>query len=584
MTEAVRLRGATKRYGAFTALDHIDLDIHRGEVFALLGPNGAGKTTLISVVAGIALASEGTVEVLGKDVVRDYRFTRRAVGLVPQEINFDPFFTVAETLEFQAGYFGVRLSERRLEELLANLSLSDKRDANARTLSGGMKRRLLIAKALVHRPPVLFLDEPTAGVDVELRRDLWTYVKRLAAEGTTVVLTTHYLEEAEELADRIGVIKNGQLLVVEDKQQLIARYSKRSIRLALEHPLLQLPPSLAASGAALGEGGTSVVLTQRVGEALSVPWAALAGSGLLVTDVQTREPRLENVILEVLHSPRQLVPFEGNGATALERPVPPQPPPPEPQERTLGLRTLYRKEVKRFLRVPGQTVLSPLITTALYFVVFGWSLGGRLREVEGVPYIRFLVPGLVMLGIINNSFLNTSSSMFIMKLQGTIVDLLVTPLGYLEILAAFVTAGATRALLVGGLTWATAALFVGPSVPHPIEAVLAGLLVSVAFAAAGLIVALWADKFEQVNFIPTFVITPLAFLGGVFYSAAMLPPAFRVVLHLNPIYYMIESMRYALIGHTSEPPWIGFGVLFALAALMVGWALVLLRRGYKLRN
>src|SRR4051812_17933987 len=173
MTEAVRLRGATKRYGSFTALDHVDLDIHCGEVFALLGPNGAGKTTLISLVAGTSIPSEGTVEVLGRDVVRDYEFTRRAVGLVPQEINFDPFFTVAETLQFQAGYFGVRLSDGRLDDILRNLGLLDKRDANTRSLSGGMKRRLLIAKALVHEPPVLFLDEPTAGVDVELRRDLW---------------------------------------------------------------------------------------------------------------------------------------------------------------------------------------------------------------------------------------------------------------------------------------------------------------------------------------------------------------------------------------------------------------------------
>ena len=582
MPEAVSLRGATKRYGAFTALDHVDLDIHRGEVFALLGPNGAGKTTLISLVAGTALASEGSVEVLGRDVVRDYRFTRRAVGLVPQEINFDPFFTVEETLRFQAGYFGMRLSDARIDEILGNLGLRDKRTANTRSLSGGMKRRLLIAKALVHDPPVLFLDEPTAGVDVELRRDLWAYVKRLASAGTTVVLTTHYLEEAEELADRIGVIKNGRLLVVEDKRELIARHSKRTVRLALEKPIRELPAPLAAAGAALAEGGVAVVLTPRVGEPLSAPLQAVAEAGLRVADVQTREPRLENVIIELLNSPAPLAPAT-NGATARERPVPPLPPPAQPVEKTLGMRTLYRKEVKRFLRVPGQTILSPLITTALYFVVFGWSLGGRLREVEGVPYIRFLVPGLVMLGVINNAFLNTSSSLFILKLQGTIVDLLVTPLSYLEILAAFLAAGATRALIVGGMTWATAALFVGPYVPHPIEAFLAGLIVALGFAAAGLIVALWSEKFEQVNFIPTFVITPLAFLGGVFYSAAMLPPGFRVVLHLNPIYYMIESMRFALIGHNVERPWAGFAVILGIAGVLVIWALWLLRRGYKLR-
>ena len=582
MPEAVRLRGATKRYGAFTALDHVDLDIDCGEVFALLGPNGAGKTTLISLVAGTALASEGTVEVLGRDVVRDYRFTRRAVGLVPQEINFDPFFTVEETLRFQAGYFGVRLSDARIDEILGNLGLRDKREANTRALSGGMKRRLLIAKALVHDPPVLFLDEPTAGVDVELRRDLWAYVKRLAAAGTTVVLTTHYLEEAEELADRIGVIKNGRLLVVEDKQELIARHSRRTVRLELEQPVHELPLRLVQAGAALAEGGGALVLTPRMGEPLSVPLQAVAESGLRVADVQTREPRLETVILEVLKSTTPLTQAT-NGAAGRERPVRTCTPALGPQEKTLGMLTLYRKEVKRFLRVPGQTILSPLITTALYFVVFGWSLGGRLREVEGVPYIRFLVPGLVMLGIINNSFLNTSSSLFILKLQGTIIDLLVTPLTYLEILAAFLAAGTTRALIVGSLTWATAALFVGPSVPHPFEAFLAGVIVSMAFSAAGLIVALWADKFEQVNFIPTFVITPLAFLGGVFYSASMLPDTFRVVLHLNPIYYMIEAMRFALIGHTVERPWAGFSVMLAIAAALVLWALLLLKRGYKLR-
>jgi ABC-2 type transport system ATP-binding protein len=577
MTPAVRLRGATKRYGNFTALDRVSLDIECGEVFALLGPNGAGKTTLISLVAGTSLATEGTIEVLGHDVVRDYRLTRRAVGLVPQEINFDPFFTVAETLRFQAGYFGVRLVEEHLREILGNLSLLDKQNANTRSLSGGMKRRLLIAKALVHKPPVLFLDEPTAGVDVELRRDLWAYVKRLAAEGTTVVLTTHYLEEAEELAERIGVIRDGRLLVVEHKAQLLAHYGKRTVRLALEQPVREM----SIPGAQLVEGGAAVVLTPRVGESLAV--ALQAVSGLRIADVQTHEPRLETVIIELLHGPALPEPVAGNGATARERPLK-MPQVEQPEERTLGLRTLYRKEVTRFLRVPGQTLVSPLITTVLYFIVFGWSLGGRLREVEGIPYIRFLVPGLVMLSVINNAFLNTSSSLFIMKLQGTMVDLLVTPLTYAETLAAFIAAGTTRALLVGGLTWATAAIFVGPSVAHPLDALIAGLLVSIAFSAVGVLVALWADKFEQVSFVPTFVITPLTFLGGVFYSAAMLPGPFQAVLHLNPIYYMIETMRFALIGHSDGSPLAGFAIVLVLAAAMVLWALALLRSGYKIRT
>src|SRR5215208_6779098 len=201
MDAVVSLRGVVKRYGAVEALAGVDLDIHAGEIFGLLGPNGAGKTTLIGIVTGMVRATAGSVTVLGRDVVKDYRFTRRAVGLVPQEINFDPFFTVEEALRIQAGYYGVQLSEERLVEILAALDLTAKRTTMSRALSGGMKRRLLIGKALVHEPQVLFLDEPTAGVDVELREQLWRYVRVLRGRGTTIVLTTHYLEEAEELAD-----------------------------------------------------------------------------------------------------------------------------------------------------------------------------------------------------------------------------------------------------------------------------------------------------------------------------------------------------------------------------------------------
>jgi ABC-2 type transport system ATP-binding protein len=229
MEPVVTVRGVSKRFGAFTALDRVDLDIEKGEIFALLGPNGAGKTTLISIVAGLLRPTAGEVRVLGKDVVKDYRFTRRAVGLVPQEINFDPFFTVEEALRIQAGYFDVRLPEARLGEILEALDLTAKRRTNSRALSGGMKRRLLIGKALVHDPKVLFLDEPTAGVDVELRRSLWRYVRRLRDGGTTIVLTTHYLEEAEELADRVGVIDQGRLLVVDEKDALLRSHGGGSL-------------------------------------------------------------------------------------------------------------------------------------------------------------------------------------------------------------------------------------------------------------------------------------------------------------------------------------------------------------------
>ncbi|MGC3997661.1 MAG: ABC transporter ATP-binding protein [Anaeromyxobacter sp.] len=298
----VRIRGLEKRYGDLVALGGVDLDVSPGEIFALLGPNGAGKTTLISVVAGLLRATAGQVSVLGRDVVRDYAFTRRVIGLVPQEINFDPFFTVEESLRIQAGYFGVRLTEARLAELLEALDLAPKRKANTRSLSGGMKRRLLIGKALVHNPRVLFLDEPTAGVDVELRRSLWSYVRTLRSRGTTVVLTTHYLEEAEELADRVGVIDRGRLLLVEEKGALLRRHGAKTLRLLTARPVGAVPPALEALGARLEEGGAAVSVEIPAGEPFGPFLAAAAAAGVQVKDVETRRTTLEDVFVRLVSS------------------------------------------------------------------------------------------------------------------------------------------------------------------------------------------------------------------------------------------------------------------------------------------
>jgi len=303
MEPVVQIRGLEKRYGGLVALGGVDLDIRPGEIFGLLGPNGAGKTTLISIVAGLVRASAGQARVLGHDVVRDYAFTRRALGLVPQELNFDPFFTVEESLRFQAGYFGVRLGEGRLVEILENLELLDRRHANTRGLSGGMKRRLLIAKALVHDPRVLFLDEPTAGVDVELRRALWRYVRTLRDRGTTVVLTTHYLEEAEELADRIGVIDQGRLLLVEEKEALLRRHGAKTLRLVPARPLRAVPAPLAALGARLEEGGAAISLEVPAGETFGPFLAATAAAGVEVRDLETRRTTLEDVFVQLVAGP-----------------------------------------------------------------------------------------------------------------------------------------------------------------------------------------------------------------------------------------------------------------------------------------
>lgn len=250
----------------------------------------------------------------------------------------------------------------------------------------------------------------------------------------------------------------------------------------------------------------------------------------------------------------------------------------------IGFKTLLIKETRRFLKVPGQTIAQPVITTALYFLVFGFALGGRVRELDGVPYVRFIVPGLVMLALIQNAFLNTASSMFIAKMQGTIVDLLVAPLSPLEMLGAFTLAAVIRGLIVGGIVWFVAALFTGFGVAHPLWVMAFALLVAAEFSFFGLLVAIWSDKFEQLNLIPTFVITPLTFLGGVFYSARMLPQPWSFITRLNPVLYMVEGLRYGVLGQAASSPWTGLGLT---AVLTVGsGALVwgMLSSGYKLRG
>jgi ABC-2 type transport system permease protein len=250
----------------------------------------------------------------------------------------------------------------------------------------------------------------------------------------------------------------------------------------------------------------------------------------------------------------------------------------------LGARTLLVKEVRRYLRVPGQTLLSPLVTTTLYFLVFGWSLGARLREVDGLPYARYIVPGLVVLGAVTNAYLNSASSLFVMKLQGTIVDVLVSPLSYAEILGAFVAAAVTRGMLVAGITWAVAGAFTGFEVAHPLAA--AGLLAlaAVGFAGLGFMTAVWAGSFEQVNFFPTFVIVPLTFLGGVFYSASMLPPLLRALTLANPIYHLVDAIRWAMLGVSHGGPGAGLAVAAGLAAASLAGAYAMLASGWRLRG
>ena len=308
MPPVISIVGLTKAYASgLQALRGVDLDIRRGEIFALLGPNGAGKTTLINVVCGIVTPTAGTVRVDGHDIGRDYRAARALIGLVPQELHTDMFETVWATVRFSRGLFGRPSDTARLEEVLRSLSLWDKRHDRIMSLSGGMKRRVLIAKALAHDPQILFLDEPTAGVDVELRRDMWALVRGLRSRGVTIILTTHYIEEAEEMADRIGVINKGELIVVEDKAVLMRKLGKKQLTLHLMEPMAVIPASLGGWPLALNAGGTELEYTfDSTEEHAGVPalLRELDRIGVAFKDLQTRQSSLEDIFVSLVREQR----------------------------------------------------------------------------------------------------------------------------------------------------------------------------------------------------------------------------------------------------------------------------------------
>jgi len=296
MTPAIQVHNVHKRFSDVHALRGVDLAVEQGEFFALLGPNGAGKTTLISLLAGLSRATSGRLAVMGHDVVGDYREARRVLGVVPQELVYDAFFTVREMLRFQSGYFGLRRNDPWIDELLENLALTDKADTYVRNLSGGMKRRVLVAQALVHRPAVVVLDEPTAGVDVELRQSLWGFIQRLNREGHTIVLTTHYLEEAETLCSRIAMLKQGEIVALDTTANLLAGHATSQVALRLDPP--RLPDALQAQ--LVGQEGEVFRLALRNCGELEPVLAVLRENGVAVTDLEVVKPDLEDVFLELV--------------------------------------------------------------------------------------------------------------------------------------------------------------------------------------------------------------------------------------------------------------------------------------------
>ena len=297
----VEINDLQKTYdGGFQALKGVSLEIGEGEILALLGPNGAGKTTLISVLCGLVSPTGGQARIGGYDIVADYRKARQLVGLVPQEISLEPFTKVIDAVRFSRGLFGLERDDAKIENILKQLSLWDKRNNRTMQLSGGMKRRVLIAKALAHEPRVLFLDEPSAGVDVELRRDMWELVAKLKSDGVTIILTTHYIEEAEAIADRIGVINKGALLLVEDKAALMERMGRKELRISLRAPVVAVPDALSRYGLELAdEGGTLIYTYDTKGEATGITalLADLAGAGLKLADLKTTQSSLEDIFV-----------------------------------------------------------------------------------------------------------------------------------------------------------------------------------------------------------------------------------------------------------------------------------------------
>jgi ABC-2 type transport system ATP-binding protein len=295
VTAALKVAGLVKQYRQARALDGIDLEVRQGEFFGLLGPNGAGKTTLINILAGLVKATQGTAEVMGFDVVRDYAQSRRALGVVPQELVFDPFFTAREMLRMQSGYFGIRKNDDWIEHVLHNLGLTPHADKNMRALSGGMKRRVLVAQALVHKPPVIVLDEPTAGVDVDLRQTLWQFIRGLNREGHTVVLTTHYLEEAETLCSRIAMLKEGRLVALDSTRNLLARRHGHRAQFRFDKEPLPL------HGLKRGTADSWLFVFQEYTE-LEAKLAALRAAGLRLLEMQLIEPDLEDVFTEIIQN------------------------------------------------------------------------------------------------------------------------------------------------------------------------------------------------------------------------------------------------------------------------------------------
>ena len=516
MRPVISISQLTKTYASgLSALKNIDLEIHKGEIFALLGPNGAGKTTLINIVCGIVTPTSGVVLADGHDILRDYRAARSKIGLVPQELTTDAFETVWATVTFSRGLFGRAPNPAHIEKVLRDLSLWDKRKDRIMTLSGGMKRRVMIAKALSHEPEILFLDEPTAGVDVELRRDMWALVRRLRderrddhpdhalhrrgrgdgrshrhhqqgradpgrGEGEADAEAGQAAADAEPAGADDGDPRGAPSLAV----GVEGRGERAGVHLRRQEWTLRHPVAAAADGGPRDRVQGSEHAPELAGGDLRQPGQRPRGGPTMTGRV-----------------------FNMNGLAFNRH----------------GVWAIYRFEMARFMRTLLQSVVTPVITTSLYFVVFGSAIGSRMSRVDGVPYGAFIVPGLIMLSLFTASISNASFGIYFPKFTGTIYELLSAPISFVEMIIGYVGAAATKSILLGLIILGTAAFFVPVQIRHPLWMIAFLLLTATTFSLFGFVIGIWAKGFEQLQLIPMLVVTPLTFLGGAFYSIDMLP-------------------------------------------------------------
>ena len=492
--------------------------------------------------------------------MRDFRAARAKIGLVPQELTTDMFETVWNTLTFSRGLFGKPRNPAIIEKVLRDLSLWDKKDAKIMTLSGGMKRRVMIAKALSHEPTILFLDEPSAGVDVELRRDMWEMVRKLRASGVTIILTTHYIEEAEEMADRIGVISKGELIVVEEKTALMRKLGKKQLTLQLQAPLAAIPAGLAGLPLELAKDGNELIYsfdTQASETGIAGLLRKLNELGIEFKDLHTAGELARGHLRE----PGEGAPMNFHAVQAI-----------------------YRFEMSRTWRTLFQSIATPVMTTSLYFVVFGSAIGSRMMTIDGVSYGAFIVPGLIMLTVLMESVSNGSFGIYMPKFAGTIYELLSAPVGLTETLLGYTGAAATKSVILGLVILVTARLFVPFSVEHPFWMVAFLVLTSVTFALLGFLIGIWADSWEKIQIVPMMVVTPLTFLGGSFYSISMLPPVWQKITLFNPVVYLVNGFRWSFYGKSDVNVVLSFGMTLGFMLLCLAVVHWMFRTGYKLKN